>query len=93
MTGEFDAGILRRLNQFVAGCSVLAIAFGLWVLTGWALHLPWMKSILPGQVAVKANTGACFLLIGFALWVLRKESIPAGALGSWQPDLPLRWLR
>jgi len=82
MTGEFDPSILRRLNQFVAGCSVLAIAFGLWVLTGWALHLPWMKSILPGQVAVKANTGACFLLIGLALWVLTKESIPAA--GAWK---------
>jgi PAS domain S-box-containing protein len=37
------------------------------------LHIPIVKSILPGQVAVKANTGACFLLIGFALWVLRKD--------------------
>jgi PAS domain S-box-containing protein len=78
-TGEFDPGILRRLNQFVTSCSVLAFGFGAWVLMGWVLHIPRMKSILAGQVAVKANTAACFLLIGFALWFLRKESLPAAA--------------
>jgi hypothetical protein len=61
-TGEFDPGILRRLNQFVTSCSVLAFGFGAWVLIGWMLHIHWMKSILAGQVAVKANTAACFVL-------------------------------
>lgn len=78
-TSEFDPGIVRRLNRFVTSCSVLAIGFGAWVLIGWMLHIPRMKSILAGQVAVKANTAACFLLLGFALWVLRKESLPAAA--------------
>ncbi|HLZ41427.1 MAG TPA: PAS domain S-box protein [Candidatus Sulfotelmatobacter sp.] len=78
-TGEFDPGILRRLNQFVSLCSGLAVAFGLWALAGWMFHIPRMKSILSGQVAVKANTAACFLLIGFALWILRKESLPLAA--------------
>jgi PAS domain S-box-containing protein len=77
--GEFHPDILRRLNQFVSVCSGLAVAFALWVLTGWMFHIPKMKSILSGQVAVKANTAACFLLIGFALWVLRKESLPVAA--------------
>ena len=78
-TGESDPGIVCRLNQFVAACSVLAVAFGLWVLAGWELHLQWMKSILPGQVAVKANTATCFLLVGFALWILRNESLKVSA--------------
>jgi PAS domain S-box-containing protein len=80
--GEFDPGILRKLNQFVTACSVLAVAFGLWVLAAWMFHLPRMKSILPGQVAVKANTAACFVLIGFALWVLKKE--PSPAVSGWR---------
>jgi PAS domain S-box-containing protein len=69
---ELDLGILRRLDQFVASCSGLAIAFGLWVLMGWMLHSQIVKSILEGQVAVKANAAICFILIGFALWSLRK---------------------
>jgi PAS domain S-box-containing protein len=71
--GQFDPGVLRTLDQFAASCSVLAVAFGLWVLTGWTLHWQWMKSILPGQVTVKANAAVCILLIGLALWILRRE--------------------
>src|SRR5208337_4150383 len=38
-----------------------------------------LKSIFPGQVPVKANAAACFLLIGFALWFLRKEPLPVAS--------------
>ena len=80
MTSESDPTIARRLGQFVSGCNVLAAAFGLWVLAGWMLHSQIVKSILPGQVAVKANTAVCFILMGFALWILRREP-PSGAAG------------
>ncbi|HEV2485618.1 MAG TPA: PAS domain S-box protein [Terracidiphilus sp.] len=46
------------------------------------LHIPRMKSILAGQVAVKANAAACFLLIGFALWILKREN--AGIVSGWR---------
>ena len=81
-TGEFDAGISRRLNQFVTACCVLAVAFGFWVLMGWTLHSQIVKSILRGQVAVKANTAICFVLIGFALWVLKRD--PSRAVPGWR---------
>jgi len=82
MQVELDPSILRRLDQFVSGCSVLAVAFGMWVLTGWMFHLARMKTILLGQVAVKANTAACFLLIGFALWILKREN--TGMVSGWR---------
>ncbi len=82
MTSLLDRDMSRRLGQFVSSCSVLAITFGLWVLTGWALHIEIVKRILPGQVAVKANAAICFILIGVALWVLRKEQPPGVA--SWR---------
>ncbi|MGZ4732414.1 MAG: PocR ligand-binding domain-containing protein [Terriglobales bacterium] len=82
ITSESDPSIARKLRQFVSGCSVLAVGFGLWVLAGWTLHIQIIKSILPGQVAVGANTAVCFILIGFALWVLRKEQ-PSGA-AAWR---------
>ncbi|GEM_PF-2967216 len=81
-TDEFDPGILRRMNQFVSSCSGLAMAFGLWVLTGWMFHLARVKSILPGQVAVKANAAVCFILIGFAMWILRRGQ--TGVVSGWK---------
>ena len=81
LTLPSDPGISRKLDQIVSFCSVLAIAFGVWVLAGWALHIPIVKSILAGQVAVKANTAFCFVLIGCALWLLKKE--PSQAFSGW----------
>jgi PAS domain S-box-containing protein len=77
-----EPGMLRMVNRFVAGSSVLSAVFGMWVLAGWALHSQIVKSVLPGQVAVKANTALCFVLIGFALWVLRREDFPI--LSAWK---------
>jgi PAS domain S-box-containing protein len=82
MTPQLDPRISRKLGQFVSSCSVFSAAFGLWVLTGWMFHSQIVKSILPGQVAVKANTAACFVLIGFALWFLRREQPPVAS--SWK---------
>ncbi len=82
MTPQLEPGLARRLGQFVSSCSVLAVAFGLWVLTGWTLHSQIVKSILPGQVAVKVNTAVCFILVGFALWVLRRDE--AGVAPGWK---------
>lgn len=79
MTSPSDPAISRILDRFSAACSLLAIAFGVWVLTGWMFHLRIVKSILPGQVTVMPNTAVCFVLIGLALWVLRKERLPAAA--------------
>jgi PAS domain S-box-containing protein len=80
MTPRSNPRVSQMLAQFVFFCSVLSVAFGMWVLTGWILHIQIVKSILPGQVAVKANAAVCFILVGFALWVLRKEP-PAGGVG------------
>lgn len=76
MTSQPDPRNSRRLGQYVAFCSVLAVAFGLWVLTGWMFHIHSVKSILAGQVAVKANAAMCFILLGIVLWFLREEPAP-----------------
>ena len=60
---------LSRLSRY---SSALAVAFGAMVLAGWALHIQRLKGILTGQVAVKANTAACFVLIGAALWLAQE---------------------
>ncbi len=40
---------------------------------GWGLHLRILTTILPGQVAIKANTAAGLVMLGIALWLVRKE--------------------
>lgn len=73
MASQSHPGIAKSLARFSTFSSALAVGFGLLVLTGWTLHIESIKRILPGQVAVKANTGICFVLIGLALWLIRNE--------------------
>jgi PAS domain S-box-containing protein len=54
-----------------AGWNVLV---GLLVLAGWAFDLAPVKSVLPGQVTMKANTALGFLLAGAALALLLPEA-------------------
>ncbi len=76
MASQSDPRVEKSLARFPTLCSLLSVGFGLLVLTGWMFHIQRIKSILPGQVAVKANTGLCFVLIGLALWLLRQGDIP-----------------
>jgi PAS domain S-box-containing protein len=74
MTSQSDPGVTKFLARFTAFCSILSASFGILVLTGWALHIHSLKTILPGQIAVRANVAACFVLIGIALWLMRKDA-------------------
>ena len=44
-----------------------SITVGGLVLLGWALDIPFLKSVLPGAVSMKANAAAAFLLAGVVL--------------------------
>jgi len=61
---------------------------GTLVLLGWALDIALLKSLSPEWVSMKANTAACFALLGYALWSLMqpvlKQSLlqPAGRLAA-----------
>jgi PAS domain S-box-containing protein len=68
-----DRGV-SFVARFCSGVSALAIAFGVLVLSGWEFHSRPFKTIIPGQVAVKANTAICFISLGVAFWLVRKEN-------------------
>ena len=58
ITGAQRASVLLGL---------LTAAFGLTVLCGWFFNLPALTEVIPGQVSMKANSAAAFLLLGLAL--------------------------
>src|SRR5450830_445274 len=63
--------VLRTLEWtgFARRAALAVAALGLMVLTGWALDVPLLKSVLPNAVTMKANTALCFLLAGGALFL------------------------
>ncbi len=60
---------------------LMTMGVGGLVLLGWAYDIAALKSVLPGLVTMKANTAACFIFIGFALFMLRSSRSEAWQRG------------
>ena len=50
--------------------AVVTVLFGVAALSGWALHIQALTSVIPGAVEMKANTALCLVLAGSALFLL-----------------------
>lgn len=76
---------IRVLEVWRTGSAALGCLVGATVLVGgWGLGVEGLKTILPGLVAMKANTALGLLLCGGALWWLRRDSPsrPQGIAGD-----------
>ncbi|PIT88706.1 MAG: hypothetical protein COU29_00445 [Candidatus Magasanikbacteria bacterium CG10_big_fil_rev_8_21_14_0_10_36_32] len=54
---------------------IVVLTIGGVVLVGWIFDIQILKSVLPGLVAMKANTAVCFVLSGFTLILLQEKRI------------------
>jgi two-component system sensor kinase len=64
----------NQWGAFVSFGAALSIMVGLTSLAGWILAVPVLKSGWPGLVQIKANSAICLILLGVALWLLKKEN-------------------
>jgi PAS domain S-box-containing protein len=69
-----DPDVVRRLERFVAFAAILSAAIGLAGLIGWTFGITVLKSVIPGQVIIKANAAITLMVCGAALWLLRSRN-------------------
>jgi hypothetical protein len=65
-----------RVVPLIQLAAVVTTALGVIVLAGWAFGLPFLKSVLPGAVEMKANTAVGLVLTGSALLILGSRPSP-----------------
>ncbi len=59
-------------------CATFSILVGMAVLSGWAFEVQFLKTVIPGFVAMKANTALGFILSGASLMLLAPQLAPPG---------------
>ncbi len=67
-----DRLVLKHLRLFAWFASLLPVASGLLSIIGLKLRIEVLKSPLAGHPVIKMNTAVCLLLLGLAVWLLRK---------------------
>ncbi|NEX94456.1 hypothetical protein, partial [Caulobacter sp. 17J65-9] len=68
------------LRQFSRLCGVVAVVAALLVLTGWAVDLPPLESLLPGFPATQPMTALVIGFLGAGLWLIASERTHARRL-------------
>jgi two-component system, sensor histidine kinase len=64
---SIDPGLVERCQSTARVCALAVMTLGIAVLIGWAQDIGVLKSVLPGWVAMKANTALGLLLAGGSL--------------------------
>ena len=65
--------LISSYKSFATYSSLFVILMGVLVMIGWALNIPFLKSVFLDLTTMKANTAFCFVLSGIALWLVNDE--------------------
>jgi len=72
-------------DRLVSFSALFSILVGLLGLAGCFFHLQILRTVVPGMVAIAANSAFCFILLGVSLWCLREREGSASTL-------PMKWM-
>src|SRR5437762_13889406 len=67
------------LQLIPAAASALGIGVSCLVLTGWAMNLSALRSVVPGQPQMVPNTAITFILASVSVWMLWREKCSQSA--------------
>ncbi len=70
--------LFKFLRLYCQASAVAVVGIGCMVLIGWAFHVEFLKSILPGLVTMKANT-ALSLALSAASLLIQLSNPPPGS--------------
>ena len=73
MNDRSDPRIVKRLRVFTAAAAVSAVGIGVSALAGWTFRVASLTNWGAPPTSMVANTAACFILIGVALWCVREN--------------------
>ena len=77
MTNRSDPRLFKRLSVFASATTVFSAVVGVSGLAGWTHHIASLNTWGATPLTMKANTAACFLLVGVSWWLLRKKDNPS----------------
>jgi PAS domain S-box-containing protein len=86
-----SASLVKRLSVFASASAVFAAVVGLLGLAGWELHIATLDTWGAPPIRIVPNAAAGCVLLGVALWLLRKEgsqSFPGSS--AWARKLAAR---
>ena len=66
-------GLVKRLSVFASAAAVFSVVAGLLGLAGWKLHIATLDNWGAPPVRIVPNAAAGCVLLGVALWLLKKE--------------------
>jgi signal transduction histidine kinase len=75
MSEKSNNNLVTRAKLISRIASIIVLLVGVFVLFGWVFDIPFLKSVFPNMVTMKANTAGSFLLIGISLLLLQREKI------------------
>jgi PAS domain S-box-containing protein len=67
-TAAPDARLVRLYRRYVITAAIAVIALGALALLGLIAGIPWLASLNPASVTMKANAAICFVLAGVGLF-------------------------
>ena len=82
MNKDYSSRLISAFKLYAEYTGIAIIIIGSGVLIGWVFDIPFLKSIHPDFVSMKANTALSFMLMGISLFLLQRRHI-----GRWSCDI------